>query len=53
MLYNCVVLQTIVEMPYTKALYTPGLGEQSGVLNDLMIKLYLGYRNIDELLKLF
>ena len=35
-----------------KALYTPGFREQSGVLKDSMIKVYLGYRNIDEILKL-
>ena len=33
-------------------LYTPGQGEQSGVLKDSMVKVYLGYRNIDEVLKL-
>ena len=36
----------------TKALYTAGLGEQTGVLKDSMIKVYLGYRNIYEILKL-
>ena len=35
-----------------KALYTPGLGEQNGVLKDSMIKVYLGYQNIGEILKL-
>ena len=35
-----------------KALYSPGMGEQSGVLKDSMIKAYLGYRNIDNILKL-
>ena len=35
-----------------KALYSPGLGEQSGVLKDSMIKEYLLYRNIHEKLKL-
>ena len=34
-----------------KVLYIPGLGEQSGVLNDSMIKVYPGNRNIDEILK--
>ena len=32
-------------------LYTPGLGEQSGVLKDSMVTVYLGYRNINEILK--
>ena len=36
--------------------YTPSsqitLGEQSGVLKESMIKVYLRYRNIDEILKL-
>ena len=36
-----------------KALYTPLLGEQIGVLKDSMIKVYLGYRNIYEILELF
>ena len=36
----------------TKALYTPGLGEQNGVLEDSTKKVYLGYQNIDEILKL-
>ena len=34
------------------AFYTPGLGEQSGALKDSMIKVSVGYQNIDELLKL-
>ena len=34
------------------ALYTPGLGEQSGVLKDSSTEVYLGYRNIDEIIKL-
>ena len=38
--------------PPRKAIYTPGLGEQSGVQKDSMIKVYLGYRTIDEILKL-
>ena len=42
-----------IQVTIAKALYTPGLGEQSGVLEDLMIKVYHGYRNIDEVLKLF
>ena len=33
-------------------LYTPGLGEQSGVLKDSMMKVYLVYQNTDEILKL-
>ena len=36
----------------TKALDTPGLGEESGVLMYSMIKVYLGYHNIGEILKL-
>ena len=35
-----------------QGLNTPGLGEQSGVLKDSKIKVYLGYRNIDEKFKL-
>ena len=35
-----------------KALYTPCLGEQSEVLKDSMMKMYLGYQNIDEIFKL-
>ena len=31
--------------------YNP-MGEQSGALKDSMTKVYLGYRNIDEILKL-
>ena len=36
-----------------KALYTPRLGEQSGVKKDSTMKvyIYLGYRNIAEILK--
>ena len=38
---------------YTKALYTSILGGgQSGVPKDSMIKVCLGYRNIDEIFKL-
>ena len=33
-------------------LYTPGLGEQTEVLKDSLIKVFLLYRNIDEILKL-
>ena len=37
----------------TKAIYNPGLGKQSGVVKDSMIKVFLGYRNTDEILQLF
>ena len=32
--------------------YSPGLCEQSGILKDSIIKVNIGYRNIDEVLKL-
>ena len=36
---------TIIRTTWAKTLYTPELGEHSGVLTDSMIKVYLGYRN--------
>ena len=36
----------------TKAVYSPGLGEQSGVIKESIIKVYLGFRIIDSILKL-
>ena len=39
-------------MTFGKAFYILGLGEQSGVLKDSMIKVCLGYRNTDEIFKL-
>ena len=41
-----------IDLGSSKALYTPGLGIQSGVPKDSMLKVYLGYRNIEEILKL-
>ena len=35
-----------------QATYSAGLGEQSGDQKDSMLKVYLGYRNIDEIFKL-
>ena len=40
------------ESGQAKAIYTSGLGEQSGVLKDSMRKVYLGSLNIDEIFKL-
>ena len=39
--------QGVQPRAFTKVFYNPGQGEQNGLLKDCMIRVYLGYRNIE------
>ena len=51
MIRDSYVNRSTLFMELYQGVYTPGICEQSGVLKDSMIKVYLGYRNIYEILK--